>query len=156
MSQFWNWLIAIIIFQIILIINCRSPKCSSKNNVRYSYKKISLTINNKVFQVELADTPEKRMYGLMDREFLNEDEGMLFVFETSGVYPFWMKNTKIPLSIAFINDKGVITEIFEMIPLEDKINYVPSVPIRYALEMNQGWFFKNNIKVGDIINGLPE
>ncbi|MCS7258553.1 MAG: DUF192 domain-containing protein [candidate division WOR-3 bacterium] len=148
-----------LIYQIIFGLNCLTRKQSDKDiaSKPNSYsKKISIGLGNKKIQVEVADTPEKRFYGLMDREFLGENEGMLFVFETSGIYSFWMKNTKIPLSIAFITDNGIITEIYEMIPYEEKISYKPSTPVRYALEMNRGWFFRNGIKAGDVVYGLPK
>ncbi len=80
---------------------------------------------------------------------------MLFVFETEGSHPFWMKNTLIPLSIAFITRDSLITDILEMAPLDTATPYVSSTPARYALEMNSGWFQSHGIKPGDTVRGLP-
>jgi len=86
---------------------------------------------------------------LMFRQHLPPDVGMLFVFEYEGFHSFWMKNTFIPLDIAFINSEGEIVDIQQMEPLNDVKTYVPPTPIQYALEMNQGWFKKYGIQVGD-------
>ncbi|MBL7073817.1 DUF192 domain-containing protein [candidate division KSB1 bacterium] len=99
--------------------------------------------------VEIAQTPEARRRGLMFRQYLPPNEGMLFVFEYEGLHSFWMKNTFIQLDIAFINIKGEIVDIQRMEPLDDTKVYVPPTPILYALEMNQGWFEENGIRVGD-------
>ncbi|MBN2435481.1 MAG: DUF192 domain-containing protein [Spirochaetes bacterium] len=98
---------------------------------------------------EIADTPSARAYGLMFREKLAEKEGMLFVFKVDDYLNFWMKNVTLPLSIAFIDSSGKICDIHEMKPLDASISYLSSVPVRYALEVNQGWFKKNNVKKGN-------
>ena len=102
-------------------------------------------------QVELADTPDKRSSGLMFRRILGENEGMLFIFDESESRSFWMRNTYIPLSIAYISDRGVINEIYQMKPLDDSIIYSSKKPARYALEMKQGWFRRNNITSGCVL-----
>ncbi len=86
----------------------------------------------------------------MSRAYLPENEGMLFVFDTEGHHSFWMKNTSIPLSIAFIGRKGEIVQIEDMQP-QDSTLHTSAYPVLYALEMNQGWFRKNGIEVGDKI-----
>jgi uncharacterized membrane protein (UPF0127 family) len=98
--------------------------------------------------VECARTPTEQTYGLMFRESVGAEEGMLFVFDSDGYRNFWMKNTKIPLSIAYISAKGVILEIYDMKPYDISVTYRSMYPCRYALEVNQGWFAKKGIKPG--------
>jgi len=112
--------------------------------------KIPLYIGQKEIWVEVAKTPEERSYGLMGRKNLGKDEGMLFIFETEDRHGFWMKNTFIPLSIAFIDKNGKIVSITDMKPLTLD-SHVPPQPILYALEMNKGWFSSRGIKVGDMV-----
>jgi len=110
--------------------------------------KVPLYIKNKEIQIEVAKTPEERARGLMGRKHLETDEGMLFIFEAEDYHGFWMMNTLIPLSIAFIDKEGRIVRITDMRPLTLD-SHDPPKPILYALEMNQGWFAANGIKVGD-------
>lgn len=112
--------------------------------------KIPLFIKGREIQVEVARTPGERAVGLMGRKHLGKEEGMLFVFEEEGYHSFWMKDTLIPLSIAFIDKKGQIVKITDMKPLT-MTSHPPPKPILYALEMNQGWFSRNGIRVGDIV-----
>jgi len=112
--------------------------------------KIPLYIHQKEIWVEVARTPEERSLGLMGRKSLGKDEGMLFIFETEDRHSFWMKNTLIPLSIAFIDRDRRIVWITDMKPLTLD-SHVPPKPILYALEMNKGWFSAHGIKVGDAI-----
>ena len=112
--------------------------------------KIPLYIGQKEIRVEVAKTPEERSYGLMGRKYLGKDEGMLFIFETEDYHGFWLKNTLIPLSIAFIEKNGRIVWITDMKPLTLE-SHVPPQPILYALEMNKGWFSSRGIKVGDVV-----
>lgn len=98
-------------------------------------------------KIELADTPIKRSYGLMDRKKLEENTGMLFVFPNKTNQVFWMQNTYIPLDIALLDDSGKIMQIESMVPMSTKL-VVSDDPCKYALEMNKGWFLKNKINVG--------
>lgn len=107
-----------------------------------------LTIGAAELEVEVVDTPEARARGLMFRESLPEDRGMLFVFERSEPRAFYMRNTEIPLSIAYIDDRRVIREMHDMEPFS--LESVPSrYPAMYALEVNQGAFDRLGIRVGD-------
>ena len=115
-----------------------------------SILKIPLYIQHKEIRVEVAKTPEERSYGLMGRKHLSKDEGMLFIFETEDYHGFWMKDTLIPLSIAFIDKDGRIVWITDMKPLTLN-SHVPPKPILYALEMNKSWFSSCGIKVGDFV-----
>jgi uncharacterized membrane protein (UPF0127 family) len=104
---------------------------------------------------EVADEPQERAMGLMFRKKLAPDRGMLFVMRAPEAAAFWMKNTTIPLSVAYINSSGTILEIHSLKPLDE--TPIPSVfaNVAYALEMEQGWFSKNGILAGDRIQGLP-
>jgi uncharacterized membrane protein (UPF0127 family) len=113
-----------------------------------SLQKIPLYLKGKEIWVEVAKTPEERSLGLMGRKHLGKDEGMIFIFETEDYHGFWMKNTLIPLSIAFIDRSGQIIEITDMKPLTLE-SHPPPKPILYALEMKKGWFSANKIKAGD-------
>lgn len=106
-------------------------------------------------QAELADTPKAREVGLMNRTSMPTNSGMLFVFEQKAGHCFWMNNTKIPLSIAFIADDGKIVNIEEM-QAETTNNHCPKAAVRYALEMNKQWFSERVINPGTVIQGLPK
>lgn len=101
-------------------------------------------------RVEIADTVETMTRGLMERQSLPPDQGMLFVFPQLTRSPFWMKNTYIPLSIAFIGEDGTILHIEDMEPLTETF-HTPPMDYRYALEVNQGWFRAHGVTVHDQI-----
>ena len=112
---------------------------------------VSLAVGDHVFQVEIADTPDERQRGLMFRDEMAADAGMLFVFPDSRPRSFWMKDTRIPLSIAYVAADGRILEIHDMEPLST--TPVPSrYPARYALEVNQGRFDEVGVTVDDRID----
>jgi uncharacterized membrane protein (UPF0127 family) len=116
-------------------------------NVSY----VSLNIKGISFTVEHADTEQLRNKGLMFRESLSHNTGMLFTFPDTDYRSFWMKNTYIPLSIAYLSESGRILNIESMKPLSTRdVNSLG--PAKYALEMNYGWFTKNNIKPGDVVS----
>jgi uncharacterized membrane protein (UPF0127 family) len=128
-----------------ILFLCWSPLAYSQ-----SLLKIPLYIHHKEIWVEVAKTPEERSRGLMGRKFLGKDEGMLFIFETEDYHGFWMKDTLLPLSIAFIDRDGRIVSITDMQPFILD-SHLPPKPILYALEMNKAWFSSYGIKVGDQI-----
>lgn len=106
-------------------------------------------------EVEIADTDAERQTGLMGRTVLPEDAGMLFVFEGDQALSFWMRDTLIPLSIAYIDAQGRIVDIQDMQSLDDvPPHYVSAEPARYALEVNQGFFEERGVTVGDTVE-LP-
>lgn len=113
---------------------------------------ISIKVDGISVRIELAQTPKEQEQGLMFREHLPENQGMLFVYPYPQTLSFWMRNTFIPLDIAFIDHKGMIVSIQQMQPLEEEKSYVSPVPAQYALEMNQGWFARNNVHVGDQVD----
>ena len=104
-------------------------------------------------EVEISDSPEEQARGLMERTDLAENAGMLFVFDQEQTLPFNMRNTLIPLSIAFIDAEGVVVDIQDMQPLTDG-PYVSALPAQYALEVNQGFLLNRAIGVGDVVE-LP-
>lgn len=97
--------------------------------------------------VEIADNEEERTVGLSERRSIPQNFGMLFVFNSDVNHPFWMKNTEIPLSIAFVHENGVIIDIQEMKPDSEEL-YSPEKSYRYALEVNKGFFDNHDIQVG--------
>jgi uncharacterized membrane protein (UPF0127 family) len=116
---------------------------------------IMLSVGGKAVFAEVADDPQERETGLMFRKSLAPDSGMLFVMPEPEHAAFWMKNTTLPLSVAYINQSGMILEIHDLRPLDERP--VPSAfsNIAYALEMEQGWFARNRVLAGDRIKGLP-
>ena len=113
-----------------------------------------LTIGMYKVKAEVAATPQTRETGLMFRKTMPDTAGMLFVFDESAGHCFWMKNTDLPLSIAFITDDGTISDIAEMKP-QTEDNHCPTRAGNYALEMNKGWFARKGIKPGMKVGGLP-
>lgn len=122
---------------------------------RAQMPEITLTIGGHKLTAEVAASDPERMQGLMHRRMMPENRGMLFVFTQEARHAMWMKNTYLPLSVAFVDSKGVITNIEDMKPhTEDSHGAVK--PVRYALEMNVGWFAKRGIKAGSKIEGLEK
>lgn len=107
-----------------------------------------LYLGDTSLDVEIADTEEKREKGLMEREELSEKSGMLFVYNTEKPLYFWMKNTKLPLSIAFFDKEKVLRQIEDMPPPYSEKTLRSKEPSRYALEVQRGWFERNNIRPG--------
>jgi uncharacterized membrane protein (UPF0127 family) len=114
-----------------------------------------LRISNVPVTVEIADTPQASENGLMFRDSLPEDHGMLFIFDQPKKASFWMRNTKIPLSIAYADSDGKIIEIKSMNPLDETVVPSRSDEVAYALEVNQGWFGRHGITPGAKLDGIP-
>lgn len=111
----------------------------------------AISINGHRLIVEVAATPQSRTCGLSKRPTLNENQGMLFAYPRSDLRTFWMKDTWIPLSIAFLDESGKILNIEIMSPGQTEKRYHSSGPAGYALEVNQGWFRLHGIKAGDTV-----
>ncbi len=107
-----------------------------------------------IIQAQVAQTPDERATGLMYRRSMPTNEGMLFVFEAPNTQCFWMKNTLIPLSTAFVADDGTIVNVEDMKP-ETLESHCSKKPVRYVLEMNQGWFKKRELGPGSRLSGPP-
>lgn len=118
------------------------------DEIKFEKKKMKIGIA--ILTVELADTPEKLSKGLMDRQKMGEDEGMLFVFPDEEVRHFWMKNTFIPLSIGFFSRDKKLLEIQDMDAVRSAVeipkNYSSKKPATYALEVNRGWFSRHKVR----------
>jgi uncharacterized membrane protein (UPF0127 family) len=113
-----------------------------------------LTVGKAKVIAEVAATPDQRTTGLMYRFSLKPDHGMIFVFDRAEPQSFWMRNTYIPLSIAFIGSDGRILNIADMAPRDESLHW-SSGPAQYALEMRKGWFAERGIQPGDRVEGLP-
>ena len=105
-----------------------------------------------LIQVQLAQDFEQRQIGLMWRKEMPQNEGMLFVFQAPAIQCFWMRNTLIPLTAAFVLDDGSIVNLADMKPMNDD-SHCSKIPVRFVLEMNQGWFAKRNIQAGFKLTG---
>ncbi|WP_427912098.1 DUF192 domain-containing protein [Ramlibacter sp. MMS24-I3-19] len=103
---------------------------------------------------QVAQSPDQREIGLMYRKQMPQHEGMLFAFEQPGVQCFWMKNTILPLTAAFIADDGEIVNLADMKP-QTIDSHCSTRPVRFVLEMNQGWFTKRGIRAGTKLTGEP-
>jgi hypothetical protein len=115
---------------------------------------ITLTAGMHNIRAETALTPDQRQKGLMYRRDLGTHEGMLFVFDAPSPQCFWMKNTPTPLTIAFLDDDGSIVNLADMKPF-DEASHCSAKPVRFVLEMNQGWFAKRGLKPGFKLGGPP-
>jgi uncharacterized membrane protein (UPF0127 family) len=107
-----------------------------------------------LIQAEVVSDGETRARGLMHRKALEQNAGMLFIFDDHAIHCMWMKNTLIPLSVAFIDDRGTIVNIADMEP-HDLQSHCAARPVKYALEMNRGWFAARGIKPGARLGGVP-
>ncbi len=114
-----------------------------------------LKISSHTLFAEVAHTEVARSQGLMFRQSMKENNGMLFVFPETGRHSMWMMNTDIPLSVAFLDKKGVILNIADMVP-NTKTAHGSAGEAKYALEMNLGWFAARNVKAGDRVMGLEK
>jgi uncharacterized membrane protein (UPF0127 family) len=114
---------------------------------------IGLTVNGHKLTAEIAHTDAARRQGLMHRRILPEDRGMLFVFGEAALHGMWMKNTYVPLSVAFLDERGTVINIADMEPhtLE---THAAAKPAKYALEVNRGWFRKRGIRPGARVEGI--
>jgi uncharacterized protein len=115
---------------------------------------VQLNAGMHLIQAEVVSDPASRAQGLMHRKELAQNAGMLFVFDERAVHCMWMKNTLIPLSVAFIDERGTIVNIADMQP-KSETSHCAAQPVRYALEMNRGWFAARGIKPGSRLGGIP-
>lgn len=141
----------VVLFVFIIGFFCFLSAAHAQKNPQLPIRK--LTAGMHVIQAEIAATPDTRSTGLMNRKSLAPNHGMLFVFDQANVQCFWMRNTFIPLSIAFLQDDGTIVNIADMTPQSDQ-SHCSSKPVRFALEMEQGWFAARGMSPGKKILGL--
>ena len=141
-----NFKQAVVIFLLI------STACFSQEKLKECRLSIKNDNGEKIYvTVEMAQSAQARSKGLMFRQEMDFNRGMLFIFESSKTRSFWMKNTYIALDIAYIDENGIINEIYTMKPLDYSIVYPSIKPAMFALEVNAGWFKKNNISTGSKI-----
>ncbi|MFO7542160.1 MAG: DUF192 domain-containing protein [Thiobacillus sp.] len=126
-----------------------STACATASEAHHT-----LTVGGHLFKVEIAATPNARERGLMERARLPADGGMLFVFEHAARHCFWMHNTPLPLSIAFVDEQGRIAHLADMQPHSPAL-HCPPADVRYALEVPQGSFRQRGIAIGTRVDGLP-
>ena len=136
---------------IVLLAVCCASGCSTPERA-WPYV---VELGDARIHVEVARTDPERTRGLMYRDRLDKDWGMLFVYDREESLRFWMKNTKIPLSIAFLDAGLVVRDIQEMTPLDETV-HVSAVPVRYALEAEQGWFARRGVTPGTVAKFSPE
>ncbi len=124
-------------------------------NAPTEFTVIPLSAGIHLIRAEVAATPSERARGLMQRQQMGANQGMVFLFDQPAAQCMWMKNTLIPLSVAFIADDGRILNIEDMAP-QTEDNHCAKKPARFALEMNRGWFSRHGISAGMKISGLPK
>ena len=125
---------------------------SSEGQPQLDLPRVALRAGLFNIDAQVARTPQARATGLMWRRGMPQHEGMLFVFDQPAIQCFWMKNTPSPLTAAFVADDGVIVNLADMQPLSED-SHCSTRPVRYVLEMNQGWFEKRGIRAGFRLGG---
>ncbi len=138
-------IILFIFFLFLPLLSCKSKKLPSQNITIIRQDGKELIVN-----AEIAEKAEDRNRGFMERKNIPDGTGMLFIFDRDQILSFWMKNTPHPLSIAYIDSKGQIRDIFDMTPFSTA-SIISTSSVRYALEVPQGWFKKNGITKGDTV-----
>ena len=126
----------------------------SRESPQLNLPRVTLKAGMHLIQAQVAATPEQRATGLMHRTEMPTNEGMLFVFEQPAGQCFWMKNTLLPLTAAFVADDGTIVNLADMQP-QSLDSHCSAKPVRYVLEMHQGWFAKRGIGPGFRLGGAP-
>lgn len=132
---------------------CATP-ATAQEGPQLALPRVELTAGMHRIDAQVAATPQERQTGLMYRPEMPQHEGMLFVFEQPAQQCFWMKNTLLPLTAAFVDDDGTIVNLADMKP-QTLDSHCSAKPVRYVLEMNQGWFAKKGIKAGAKLAGAP-
>jgi uncharacterized protein len=126
----------------------------AQDTAQMNLPRVKLSAGMHLIDAQVAQTSDQRTIGLMFRKDMPQHEGMLFVFEQPSGLCFWMKNTVLPLTAAFVADDGTIVNLADMKP-QTTDSHCASKPVRYVLEMNQGWFAKRGFKAGSKLGGVP-
>ncbi|MES2785962.1 MAG: DUF192 domain-containing protein [Pseudomonadota bacterium] len=141
-------------FSIAMAVAVVTAPALAQDAPQMNLPRIKLSAGMHQIEAQVAQTSEQRQTGLMHRREMPQHEGMLFIFEQPTQQCFWMKNTLLPLAIAFVADDGTIVNIDEMKP-QTLDSHCSTRPVRYVLEMNTGWFGKKGIKAGAKLTGEP-
>jgi uncharacterized membrane protein (UPF0127 family) len=141
-----------VLCSVILILCACSPEAQTG---AFGLRTVDLKVGGASLKVEVADTPQSLENGLMYRNTLPEGQGMLFVLGPAEQASFWMKNTKIPLSIGFIDATSILREEHDMQPFDERTTRSATNDICYALEVNQGWFQRHHVDPGVKVSGIP-
>ncbi len=136
------------------LLTAYGPAQAQPQEPQLRLQRVDITAGIHRIDAQVAVTPEQREIGLMFRKDMPAQEGMLFVFERPATQCFWMKNTLLPLTAAFVADDGTIVNLADMKP-QTLDSHCSSKPVRYVLEMNQGWFAHKGIKSGFKLSGTP-
>jgi uncharacterized membrane protein (UPF0127 family) len=136
------------------LLLCFASPAWAQDKPQTQLQRITLSAGIHQIDTQLAMTPEQHQIGLMHRAEMPQGEGMLFVFSTPSKQCFWMKNTILPLTAAFVADDGTIVNLEDMQP-QTTDSHCSLKPVRYVLEMNQGWFSKKGVKAGFKLSGKP-
>jgi uncharacterized protein len=151
--HFFPSLIKRILLLVSMLLACQHlAQAQDTGEPQLELKRTALNIGMHRIDAQLALTPSQRQIGLMWRKSMPQHEGMLFVFEQPAQQCFWMKNTLIPLTAAFVADDGTIVNLADMKP-QTTDSHCSAKPVRYVLEMNLGWFKKKGIKAGNKLSG---
>lgn len=143
-----------IVTRLLALLLALAGPAFSQDAPQLNLPRVRLTASMYQIDAQVALTPEQRATGLMFRREMPQHEGMLFVFEQPAGQCFWMKNTLMPLTAAFVSDDGTIVNLADMKP-QTTDSHCSAKPVRYVLEMNQGWFAKRAIKAGTRLSGQP-
>ena len=136
------------------LVNLGGVQSLAQESAQLNLPRLNLTAGIHRIEVQVAQRPDERAVGLMFRRDMPQNEGMLFIFEQAALQCFWMKNTLLPLTTAFVADDGSIVNLANMKP-QTLESHCSAKPVRYVLEMNQGWFAKKGIKPGHRLVGPP-
>ena len=142
------------IVRFVCLLVALTGQACAQDGPQLALPRTTLKAGMHLIQAQVAATPEQRATGLMHRRDMPVHEGMLFVFEQPASQCFWMKNTLLPLTAAFIADDGRIVNLADMQP-QTLDSHCSAKPVRYVLEMNQGWFTKRGIQAGTKLGGPP-
>ena len=139
---------------VLLSLVCAAALPAAAQEPQMNLPRVKLAAGMHQIDAQVARTPQQRTIGLMFRKEMPQHEGMLFVFEQPSLQCFWMRNTLLPLTAAFVADDGKIVNLVDMKP-QTEDSHCSARPVRYVLEMNQGWFAKKGVKAGSKLSGAP-
>lgn len=143
-----RWLSSLALVALVFLAACGGSDAAKTTAPRTIDDRFPIQVGDRTVQMQIAALPAEQQKGLMFRQTMGADEGMLFVFTTPQPQGFWMRNTTLPLDIGYIDGAGELKEIYPMYPLDEKTVPSRSRSIQFCLEMNQGWFKRNGVTAG--------